>query len=590
MARMGSAGRFLKWFLPPIHPDADEVDRIRLAILIAWVMVVVFVVLSMIHLAARNLLEALINFGLAVVAAAGPFSLRFGISYRIVLNGVLAACFVGTVSLVLVHGPGVNTATVAIAEVPIFATLLGGIRVGAIWVALSGIAGVVVGLLGHAGRLAPTSTYETRLFNDHAALLVITGTLFLVAALYEQGRRNSLARIAALNASRQLIEREKMEVELAARVAHTERLASLGRIAAAAAHEINNPLSYVANNLEFAQWTVGQLEGQDEMRKALVEAHEGVERIRRIVQDLRGVTSHDDDTIESVDLARVMMTATNMAAPHTRPRAKVTTTFGDNRRVVGNEGRLVQVFLNLLVNAAQGIPEGDASHHEIVIRTKAAGDRVEITVEDSGTRGAVITSSKELALSKHGDGAALGLALSQGILDSIGGTLHFDSRPGCTVATVTLIAGTEHTATPVPPAEVPSEDVFDVLIIDDEIGVARAIARALRPHRITIVERGRDGLALLAEGRHFDLILCDLMMPELSGMDVYDEIARTYPHALVHLAFMSGGAFTERAKKFCATTTLPFLDKPLDVKRIRALLQQHGHAHDDAPPLAHHAN
>ena len=592
MAGMAWVGRFLKWFLPPAQPDTDELDRVRLAILIAWVMVVVFVVLSTIHLAARNLLEAVINLGLASVAAAGPFSLRAGVPYRIVLNGVLAACFAGTISLVLVHGAGVNTATVAIAEVPIFATLLGGIRVGAIWVAMCGVAGVVIGFLGRAGRLAPTSTYETRLFNDHAALLVITGTLFLVAALYEQGRRNSLARIAALNASRQAIEREKMEIEIAARVAHTERLASLGRIAAAAAHEINNPLSYVANNLEFARWAVGQLEDQDEMRNALADAHEGVERIEQIVQDLRGVTSHDDDTIGSVDLARVMMSAMKMAAAHTRPRAKVTTVFGDNRRVVGNEGRLVQVFLNLIVNAAQALPEGQASQHEITIRTEADGDRIKITVEDNGTRapGAVLSGSKELAFSKYGDGAALGLALSQGILDSIGGTLHFDSRPGATVATVTLVAGTETAPVPAPPAEVPSARVCDVLIIDDEVSVARAIARGLRAHRVTIVERGREALALLAEGRRFDLILCDLMMPELSGMDVHDEIARNYPDELTHLAFMSGGAFTERAKEFCARITLPMLDKPIDLKQVRALLEPRTHAGTDHEALARHAN
>ena len=585
---MAWIARFLKWFLPPAPPDDDELDRIRLAVLIAWVMVVVFVVLAVIHLAARNLLEALINLGLAAVASAGPFSLRAGVSYRIVLNGVLAACFAGTVSLVLVHGAGVNTATVAVAEVPIFATLLGGIRVGAIWVALSGIAGVVIGFLGRAGALVPTSTYETRLFNDHAALLVITGTLFLVAALYERGRRASLARIAALNESRQAIAREKMEVELAARVAHTERLASLGRIAAAAAHEINNPLSYVANNLEFARWAVSQLEGQDEMRNALVDAHEGVERIEQIVQDLRGVTSHDNDTIHSVDLGRVMMSATKMAAVHTRPRARVVTTFEDSRRVVGNEGRLVQVFLNLLVNAAQGLPEGQASLHEIKIRTASAGDRVQITIEDSGTR--AIANAKELAFSRHGDGAALGLALSQGILDSIGGTLEFESRPGCTVATVTLIAGTETTVAPAPPAEAPIAGVFDVLIIDDEVAVAKAIARGLRQHRVTIVERGREGLALLAEGRHFDLILCDLMMPELTGMDVHDEIARAYPNELVHLAFMTGGAFTERAKAFCERITLPLLDKPIDLKQIRALLPQGQHQRDAAPELEPHTN
>ncbi|MFT3697765.1 MAG: response regulator [Kofleriaceae bacterium] len=575
---MTRVGLFLKWFLPPDYPESDELDRVRLAVLIAWVMVVVFVVLAAIHLVARNAVEALLNFALAFAAAAGPVALRIGVSYRIVLNCVLLACFASTVSLVLLYGAGVNSATVAIAEVPIFATLLGGVRIGAIWVALSGIAGVVIGLLGHAGMLVPTVNHDTRLFNDHAALLVITGTLFLVAALYEKGRRNSLARIAALNTS-------KMEVELAARVAHTERLASLGRVAAAAAHEINNPLSYVANNLEFVQWTVTQQDGQDEMKTALVDAREGVERIARIVKDLRGVTADGDDTIVNVDLARVMMTATKMAAAVTRPRARVTSTFEDNRRVIGNEGRLVQVFLNLIVNAAQEIPEGQVSQNEIAIRTRAAGDRVEITIEDTGARvhGAVF--------SKHGDGAALGLALSQSILDSIGGTLAFDSRPGRTIATVTLSVGQGVSTEPLPVAdEAPVVRIFDVLIIDDEVAVARAIARGLRPNRVTTVETGREGLALLAQGQHFDLILCDLMMPELSGMDVHDEIARTYPQVLVHLAFMSGGAFTERAKEFCARITLPFLDKPIDMKRLRAILEAQGVAQSGAPEIVRHAN
>lgn len=575
-------GRFLTWFVPVDYPDPDELDRIRLALLIAWVMVAVFVVLAAIHLAARNQLEALINFGLAMMAAAGPFALRLGVSYRVVLNAVLAACFGGVISLVLVHGAGVNTATIAIAEVPIFATLLGGIRTGAVWLVLSGTAGVVIGFLGRAGLLVPTSTYETRLFNDHAALLVITGTLFLVAALYERGRRNSLARIAALNES-------KLEVEVAARIAHTERLASLGRIAAAAAHEINNPLSYVGNNIEFVQSSINQLGsqlgGQEELCSALEDAHEGVKRIARIVQDLRGVTAHHDDTIGSVELSHVMMTATKMAAGHTRSRAKITTSFGDNRRVLGNEARLAQVFLNLIVNAAQALPEGDAGNHEIKIRTRSAGERVEVTVEDDSTRARAVTNNNELELPKHGDGVALGLALTRGILDSIGGTLGFESRPGCTIATVTLIA-----ASPPPPEEVPKVPIFRVLIIDDETAVARAIARGLRPHEVTVVERGRDGLALLGQGQRFDLILCDLMMPELSGMDVHDEIARDYPQALPHLAFMSGGAFTERAKEFVERNIVPFFDKPIDMKRVRALLQERGYPPADGASYAQHTN
>ncbi|MEP7126675.1 MAG: ATP-binding protein [Byssovorax sp.] len=599
--RVTALGAFIGWFIPADLAEPAEVDRVRLSVATAWVMVGILLILAVIHAIARNGREAAINVGLALGIACGPFALRAGVPPRRVLSVVLAACLAGTGSLVLVHGAGVNPATVAIAEIPIYATLLGGIRFGAVWAVLAGLAGLAVGVLGHAGLIPPTSEPGTRLFNEHAALLVITGTLFLVAALYEIGRHRALDRIAALDARHLAVERERMEAVMAAHSARTERLASLGRIAAAAAHEINNPLSYVSNNLEFAEQALARLAGQAEVIQALAEARDGVERIRRIVLDLKGAARPGDDVIGSVDLARALETAIKMAEGHTRSRARVLTTIGDPRHVVGNEGRLVQVFLNLLVNAAQAIPEGQASQHAIQVRTRASDDRVVIEIEDSGAgmSADVLARAKEpFFTTKLGEGLGLGLALAHGILESVGGTLYFDSKPGCTIARVTLAASggvseidaakapaplspvVAVAVAPTEPKETAREatlvvdETFEVLVIDDEPLVARALARGLRPHRVTTTQSGREALALLAEGKRFDLIVCDMMMPELTGMDVHEEIARLYPDALPHLAFISGGSFTERAEEFLARVTVPLLDKPVDFAKIRALLQE----------------
>lgn len=123
-----------------------------------------------------------------------------------------------------------------------------------------------------------------------------------------------------------------------------------------------------------------------------------------------------------------------------------------------------------------------------------------------------------------------------------------------------------------------SEETLEVLVIDDEPLVARALARCLRPNHVTIAAGGREGLALLAEGRNFDLILCDLMMPGLTGMDVHEEITRLHPHALPSLVFISGGCFTERAEAFRASVTVPFLEKPIDLAKLRALLMERAHS------------
>ena len=571
--------RFVRWFIPASYAGTEEFHRVRLAVVTAWVMVGAFAALAAIHARAASAIEVVFPLGLAIAIATGPFALRWGARYSRVLNAVLAACFVGSVSLVAVRGPGVTPATVAIAEVPMFATLLGGIRVGMVWAIVCALAEIGVGFAGAEGWIAPAGAARATAFSDLAALLVVVGTLFLVAALYEDIRRRSVRRISALDARRLASERERIEALLEARTTHADRLASLGRIAAATAHEINNPLSYVANNIEFVQRALGGLAANPETAQALIEAQEGVARIGRIVDDLKGGTRPEDDVIGPVDLIKSLRTAMKMAVAHTRPRARVLAQFADMRYVVGNDGRLVQVFLNLMVNAAEGIPEGNASEHQISVRTRADGDRVVIEVEDSGvgTPTDVHERAKDsLFTTRVGEGVGLGLALCHGILDSIGGTLQFDSGPGKTVATVRLTAAEGSSrperATPIAAASVADGRIFQILVIDDEPLVARAVARGLRPHNVTVAANGRIGLGLIAEGQAYDLILCDLMMPEVTGMDVYEELVRLHPTALAKLAFISGGTFTERAREFMIEVNIPLIDKPIDFAQIRALL------------------
>ncbi|MEP7119572.1 MAG: response regulator [Byssovorax sp.] len=395
-------------------------------------------------------------------------------------------------------------------------------------------------------------------------------------------------RILALDARRLELAREKTEAVGAAHEARAERIASLDRVAAAAAHEINNPLSCVSNNLEFAQQVLSRFPDQGEVVQVLAEARDGVDRIRRIVEDLKGAGQPGDDAIGSVELSRALETAIKLAETHTRSKARVTMALGDPRRVVGNEGRLAQVFLSLLINAANDIPEGNASQNLIQVRTTASEDGVVVEVEGSGAGMPVDVVSRThepFFTTKLSEGLGLGLARSLSILESVGGTLCFDSRPSSSIARVTLTASpaVPEVEAAAPPKSSPTSTAIDVdeplevLVIDDEPLVARALTRGLRPHRVTIAQGGREGLALLAGGRRFDLILCDMMMPELTGMDVYEEIARLYPHALPSLAFISGGCFTEQTEAFQASVTVPFLDKPIKLARIRALLHERAH-------------
>jgi CheY-like chemotaxis protein len=251
-------------------------------------------------------------------------------------------------------------------------------------------------------------------------------------------------------------------------------------------------------------------------------------------------------------------------------------------RVVGSESRLVQVFLNLLVNAAQAMPEGRVRDHEIAIAARTAGDRVLVDVSDDG-RGIppeLIDRVMEpfFTTKAVGEGTGLGLALCEGIVRSFGGSMAIESVPGRTVVTIGLpMAVAPPSPSPIPPPVLrsASDAGWRVLVVDDEDDVARAIGRLLPPQAVTVVHSGREALALLSEGQRFDLILCDVMMPDLTGMDVFERLRTANREAAEAMVFMTAGTFTERTQRFRASVPNIFLDKPIAMTTLRALMAAH---------------
>jgi CheY-like chemotaxis protein len=111
-----------------------------------------------------------------------------------------------------------------------------------------------------------------------------------------------------------------------------------------------------------------------------------------------------------------------------------------------------------------------------------------------------------------------------------------------------------------------------VLVIDDEAILGRSLARALRPHEVTLLVSGDAGLARLREGELPDLVLCDLMMPGFSGMDLYEALVACRPEALERLVFMTGGSFSEECDRFIEEHAVVVLTKPFEPRAVDALL------------------
>jgi nitrogen-specific signal transduction histidine kinase/CheY-like chemotaxis protein len=380
-------------------------------------------------------------------------------------------------------------------------------------------------------------------------------------------------------------------VKIEKRLAFSERLAALGTMAAELAHEINNPLAYVALNVTYvldALATVGPegaaafrptREDVAELRKALQEASEGCTSVRKIVQDMRRFARVENGARTLVDLPDVLNAAARMTANAIRHHALLRFAYGTTPFVEADEGQLIQVFTNLLVNAYHAIGEGNSSDHEIRIVTfTEEGGRAVVEVHDTGCgipRENLSGVFDPFFTTKKDEGTGLGLSICQRIVTDLGGRITVDSEVGrgSMFRVVLPPAGRRREERESPLAEPTSPQRGRVLVVDDEVAVGAALSRVLqREHTVVVETDAREALARLAK-EDFDVIFCDLMMPAMSGVEFYETLARSNPAAARRVVFMTGGAFTARSRSFLASVANVSIAKPFDVETLRVVIR-----------------
>jgi CheY-like chemotaxis protein len=249
--------------------------------------------------------------------------------------------------------------------------------------------------------------------------------------------------------------------------------------------------------------------------------------------------------------------------------------------VRANESRLGQVFLNLIVNAAQATPEGRAERNEIRIRIAPwDGGRVAVEVRDTGTGidpahlprifDAFFTTKPV------GVGTGLGLAICHRIVTSLGGEIEVRSELGIGTTVRVLLPVAVHPELEEPVVARPSLTPVRrgrILIVDDDSAMCSAIRRTLSGHEVVAVTLAREALERVASGEQFDVVMSDLMMPHMTGMDLHAELSHIAPEVADRMVFMTGGAFTPGAREFLDRVPNPRLDKPFEPGTLRALVQ-----------------
>ncbi len=395
-----------------------------------------------------------------------------------------------------------------------------------------------------------------------------------------------------LGFSRDITERKKVERQLIL----ADRLASLGRLAAGVAHEINNPLAYTMLSLERIERgakheDAGSPASLAEIRSAAEDARDGAERVRSIVRSLGAFSREEDGAVGAVDLAHVLENAVRMSESALRHRGRIVMRNESTRRVRGSELRLGQVFVNLLVNAADALPDETPERGRVEIHMHDVGEHVVVEVKDNGV-GIAPTHLERVfdpffTTKPVGEGTGLGLSISHGIVTSFGGQITVESKLGVgTTFKVSLLADT---AT-VPAARESTERTKSgvrVLIVDDEPRLAQALAMLLEDHTVAVATSGREALDL-TKAHTYDVILCDLMMAGVSGMDLYAELTRAGRGQERRMIFMTGGVCTTRARDFLSQSSSVLLEKPFGPGRVEEaianLIGVQGRAPSSDPP------
>ena len=383
--------------------------------------------------------------------------------------------------------------------------------------------------------------------------------------------------------------------ELQSRLAQTDRLTSLGTLAAGVAHEINNPLAYVLLNLSYISDELPKLlqspspseNASSEVRVALEHARNGAERIRDIVRSLKTFSRPEDESLVALDVAQVLDATLAMVANEVRHRAHLVKKYSQTPQVIANEARLGQVFLNLLLNAVQALPEEryEANRIEVTLRAPTLG-RVVVEIRDNGigiapqVRGRIFEPF--FTTKPVGIGTGLGLAICHGIVTSLGGAMSVESEVGSGSLFRVELPSVEHspaTTTTARKGSAPSSPAVSaergrLLVVDDEPIVCFSLQRLLSNEgEVIAVTSAREALARIESGERFDVIFCDLMMPQMDGPAMYDELLKIAPSQAERMVFITGGAFTKRARDFIERVPNAHLGKPFDVDALVRLVR-----------------
>lgn len=311
---------------------------------------------------------------------------------------------------------------------------------------------------------------------------------------------------------------------------HQDRLALLGRLAASIAHELRNPLAHLSATLGYV-WkeVVEPAEPAPDLREAFAEMTDSIERMTSLVGSLRSTSRAPARVDELVNPGELMQRARALVLPQLKHRVALLLEAGDVQPVVAEGGRILQVLINLIVNAGQAIEQHPRADARITLRTRQDKASVYFEVEDNGPgipeEVAQHIFQPFFTTKSETEGTGLGLSISRQIARDHGGELAFTSRPGVgTRFTLSLPRSAGKSKQPV------------VLVVDDEEALLRALQRVLGPTFELLTATASEHALRAVQDRQVDLVIADFHLPGRDGLWFVQrlrELGRTTPVVLL---------------------------------------------------------
>lgn len=575
--------RAMSAFLPPeLRAHSDAGRRARILTIFSLVLVPVIALRSASLLWSGEHAQAATTALVLTIAAAAPVLMQKTRSVALAGHALTLALFIAGTRFAFARGGLGSPPLIALGALPLIATFLCGPRAGGAWTA------IVLAEVGVFAVLRAQGVLLVDRVAPHRFWLEVSGALLFPLVILGLALAYDWSRTTAVRAQADA-ELERARAEQESSILRADRMAAMGQLAAGIAHEANNPLGYVSANLEFAEQRLQEADEKNldqlriEVAEALAEARQGTDRIARVVRDLKVYSRQPGEaSVDVVAIPQVLESALKMVRNELRHRAQVIRSYDEVPLALADETRLTQVFVNLLLNAAQALPDGRAHQHRVEVHVRSpAPNRVEVEIVDTGEgipAENLARVTEPFFTTKPPDvGTGLGLSVVSTIVRALDGELAIESSLGHgTTVRVTLPAApadSPRRTRAAPEASASLRPLRLLLIDDDPLGL-RAIRRMLRQHDVTAVESGRDAIAKIAAGERYDAVLCDVMMPDLTGVDVHDRIAELAPAIAHRMVFLTGGVFFgDTATRFAALPNLR-LDKPVDPVALAAALER----------------